>query len=96
MKKYEVIFIVRPTLEEATTKEVVKNFEAVLTNNKAIVEKTEFLGRKELAYEIKNYKAGFYYLITFEANDNVAIKEFDRLALISEDIIRHLVVKLDK
>ena len=96
MNKYEVIFIVRPTLEETASKEVVKNFEAVLTNNKAKVEKTEFLGRKELAYEIKNYKAGFYYLITFEINDNVALKEFDRLAKISEDIIRHMIVKLDK
>ena len=60
-----------------------------------IVLSVKDLGQKELAYEISGHKTGYYYLITIESNDSKAINEFDRLALISEDVIRHLIVKQD-
>lgn len=91
--KYEIMFIVRPNLEEASVKEVVKSFEKVLADNGAKVTASKDLGQKELAYEIKGHKTGFYFLVNLEANDAKAINEFDRLALISEDVIRHLIVK---
>ena len=94
--KYEIMFIVRPDLEEKAVKEVVKNFEKVLTDNKAKVTSSKDLGQKELAYEIKKYKTGFYFLINLESEDAKAINEFDRLAIINEDIIRHLIVKDEK
>lgn len=93
--KYEIMFIVRPNLEEAAVKEVAKSFEKVLTDNGAKVESVKDLGQKELAYEISGHKTGFYFLINLEANDAKAINEFERLALISEDVIRHLIVKQD-
>ena len=93
--KYEIMFIVRPNLEEASVKEVAKSFEKVLADNGAKVESSKDLGQKELAYEIKGHKTGFYFLINLEANDVKAINEFERLALISEDVIRHLIVKAD-
>lgn len=91
--KYEIMFIVRPNLEEASVKEVAKNFEKVLADNGAKVVASKDLGQKELAYEISGHKTGFYFLVNIEANDAKAINEFDRLALISEDVIRHLIVK---
>ena len=93
--KYEIMFIVRPNIEEASIKEVAKNFEKVLTDNGAKVLASKELGQKELAYEIKDHKTGYYFLINIEANDAKAINEFDRLALISEDVIRHLIIKED-
>ena len=93
--KYEIMFIVKPNLEESAVKAVAKNFEKVLTDNGAKVVSLKDLGQKELAYEIKGYKTGYYFLINIESNDAKAINEFDRLALISEDIIRHLIVKED-
>lgn len=96
MRKYEIMFIVRPDLEEGSIAEIVKNFENILVNNKAKVEKVDSLGKKDLAYEIKKHKSGYYYLITFETETDAPIKEFNRVALISEDMIRHLVVRLDK
>ena len=49
-----------------------------------------------LAYEIKvgsnTYKSGYYFVVNVEASDDKAIKEFDRLALISQDVVRHLVI----
>ncbi len=93
--KYEIMFIVRPNLEEEKVKEVAKGFEKVLEDNGAKVTSSKDLGQKELAYEINGHKTGYYYLINLEANDAKAINEFDRLALINEDVIRHLIVKED-
>ena len=93
--KYEIMFIVRPNLEENAAKDVAKAFEKTLTDNGAKVTSSKDLGQKELAYEVKGYKTGFYFLVNIEANDAKALNEFDRLALISEDVIRHLIVKED-
>ena len=93
MKKYEIWFIVRPDLEEKAIKEVAKNFEKVLVDNKANILSSKEMGQKELAYEIKKHKSGYYFLINVEAN-NKTIDEVNRLATISEDIIRHLIVRL--
>ena len=96
MKNYEIMFIVKPTLSEEDIKKVVKNFQDVITNNGGKITETVEMGQRELAYEIKKFKSGYYYVITLEANDDKAIKEFDRLALISNDIIRHLITNLEK
>ena len=93
--KYEIMFIVRPNLEENAAKDVAKNFEKVLSDNGAKILSSKDLGQKELAYEISGHKTGYYFLINLEANDAKAINEFDRLALISEDVIRHLIIKED-
>ena len=92
MKNYEIMFIVRPTLSEEDIKKTVKSFEDIITNNGGKVTETIEMGQRELAYEIKKFKSGYYYVITLEANDDKAIKEFDRLALISNDIIRHIII----
>ena len=95
MTNYEIMFIVRPTLSEEEIKGVVTNFEKVLADNGASNINVKELGQKELAYEIKKFKSGYYYVVTLEAADDKAIKEFDRLALISNDIIRHLITKIE-
>jgi small subunit ribosomal protein S6 len=96
MKNYEIMFIVRPTLGEEEIKEVAKNFEGILTSNGANITSSREMGQRELAYEIKKFKSGYYFLLVVEASDDKAIKEFDRLALISGDVIRHLITKLEK
>lgn len=95
MRKYEIMFIVRPDLEEASIKKVTENMKAVLEEKNAKVLEVKDMGQRDLAYEIKKYHKGYYTLITIEADNSDATKEFDRLALISEDIIRHLIVRVD-
>ena len=87
MKNYEIMFIVRPTLSEDEIKKVSKSFAKVVSSKE--------LGQKELAYEINDFNTGYYFLINVEAKDDKATKEFDRLALISKDIVRHLITKLE-
>ncbi|MBR4351118.1 MAG: 30S ribosomal protein S6 [Bacilli bacterium] len=93
MVKYEIMFIVRPDLEKDATAKVVKEFEKVLTSKKANILSSKEIGGQELAYEINGHKTGYYYLINVEAS-NEAINEFNRLATLSEDVIRHIVIKL--
>lgn len=95
MKKYEVMFIVRPDLDEASIKQVAENMKNTITSFGSNVTEVKEMGQRELAYEIKKYKNGYYFLFNVEAANADAIKEFDRLALISEDIIRHIVVKVE-
>lgn len=92
--KYEIMFIVRPNLEEGALKEVIASYEEVLKKNDAKIEFSKDMGQKELAYEIKNFKSGYYYLYEISSKDDKAEKEFDRLANLSEDIIRHIIIKL--
>ena len=93
MKKYEIMFIVRPTLGEDEVKKVIKDFGKILTSNGAKITNEKDMGQRELAYEIKDFKTGYYYLYNIEAKDDKAIREFDRLGLISKDVIRHLITK---
>lgn len=96
MKNYEIMFIVKPTLSEEEVNKVVSNFENVLTSNGATVTENKAMGQRELAYEIKKFNSGYYFLFTLESKDDKAINEFDRLALISNDVIRHLITKIEK
>lgn len=93
MKNYEIMYIIRTTISEDEIKNVAKSFEKVLTDNGAKVIDVTDMGQRELAYEIKDFKNGYYYVITIEANDDKAINEFDRLARNSKDVIRHLITK---
>ena len=92
MKNYEVMFIVKPNLEDEATNAVCENMKKVLENMGANIKEVKNMGRRELAYEVNTFKNGSYFLITLEG-DAKAVKEFDRVANISEDIIRHLIVK---
>ena len=96
MRKYEIMFIVRPDLEENAVKETVKKLEKVLTDNKAVITLSKELGQKEFAYEIKGFKSGFYYLYNIDSSNQKAIKEFDRIASIDESVVRHLILNIEK
>ena len=96
MRKYEIMFIVKPDLEEKAVKDTVKKLEKTLTDNKAVITLSKELGQKEFAYEIKGFKSGFYYLYNVDSNTDAAIKEFDRIASIDENIVRHLVLNVEK
>ena len=93
MKNYEIMFIVRPDVTEDVVKSTVKTLENVLTDGKAKITLSKELGQKEFAYEIKKFKSGYYFLYNI---DDAAIKEFDRVARIDENVVRHLIINLDK
>ena len=95
MKNYEIMYIIRTTIAEEEIKKVAKSFENVITSNGAKITDVNEMGQRELAYEIKDFKSGYYFVFEVESKDDKAIKEFDRLALINADIVRHLITKVE-
>ena len=95
MRKYEIMFIVRPDLEEAEIRNVAESMKNTLSENGGSVVDFKEMGQRELAYEIKDFKSGYYFVFEVESKNDKAIKEFDRLALINKDIIRHLITKVE-
>ena len=94
--KYELIFIVKPDLEESLINGVNESIKKSLKEMKAKIVEEKAWGQKELAYEINKYKNGYYFYFLIEEEDAEAINEFDRLALINENVIRHLIVRIDE
>ena len=93
MTNYEITFIVRPDMEEAEINKTAEELKKVLTSKKAKVLSEKAMGQKELAYEIKKFNTGFYFLFEVEANKE-AIDEFDHQVRINENLLRHLIVKV--
>ncbi len=95
MRNYELMFVVRPTLEDEATLQVLANVKKVLEQEKVKIVSEKNMGRRELAYEVKGFKNGNYFLLVVEATPE-AVAEFDRVANINEDIIRHIVVRVEE
>jgi small subunit ribosomal protein S6 len=92
MRKYEVMYIIRPSVDDEAKKAVVERFENVLTSSGAEIIESKDWGKRRLAYEINDFRDGFYQIVKMNSNSE-AVQEFDRLAKISDDIIRHIVVR---
>ena len=92
MRKYELMYIIRPNIEEEAKKALVERFQEILTSNGAEITEAKDWGKRRLAYEINDLREGFYMILNVNSNAE-AINEFDRLAKINEDILRHIVVK---
>lgn len=94
--KYEILYIIRPDLGDDQKKELIERFDAVLTNNGAEITKSDYWDKnRKFAYEIEDYTEGDYYLVNLDATNSDAINEFDRLARINDNILRHMVIRLD-
>ena len=94
MRKYEIMYIIRPTVEDEAKKALITRFDDILTSNGAEIIESKEWGKRRLAYEIDDLREGYYQLVTVNAGIE-AIDEFTRLANINEDIIRHMAVRLD-
>ena len=94
MRKYETMYIIRPDVEEEAKTNLVERFTKILTDNGAEIAKVDEKGKKRLAYEINDFRDGYYVLVNY-TGEEAATKEFDRLAKFSDDIIRHMAIRLE-
>ena len=94
MNKYEIMFVVKPDMEEAEIRKTAESMKKVLTDSKAKILEEKSIGQRELAYEVNKFTTGYYYLFVVEANA-AAEEEFKRVARINENVLRHIVVKVE-
>lgn len=95
MVKYEVTYIIKPDVEEEADKALVERYSGLVTGSGGTVEKIDDWGKKQLAYEIDDYTEGHYIYMEFSCDPEYP-KELERNFKINEDIIRYLIIKLDK
>jgi len=92
---YEVTYILRPNLEEADVEARANAIGEIIKGQGGEIVAIEKLGKKRLAYEINDLREGNYVVMQFKAT-GVASKELERQMKLHEDVIRHLVIALDK
>ena len=94
MKKYELMFIINPTILEEGRETVIAKVNNILTTAGATVLKSEKWEERKLAYPIDKKKTGFYVLTTLEM-DGTKLTEVESKLNITEEVMRYIVVKND-
>ena len=91
---YEVVFIVRPDASDEQLEAAVQDVSQFITGRDGVVDEVEQWGKKRLAYPIRHYREGSYVLTRFQLSPDQN-GELDSSLRISEDVIRHLLIRLD-
>lgn len=92
MRKYEIMYILRPDLEEEAVQAAKENLAKILTDNGAEINEVQEMGKRRLAYEINDLNTGVYAVLYVTAGSE-AINEFDRLTKINENVLRFMVIR---
>lgn len=95
MKRYEIMYIIRPNLEDGVRTALIEELSKILIDFKSENLKVSEWGNKDLAYEIADVKKGYYVIFDVEAPVE-AINELDRVMRIRENVIRHIVIARDE
>ena len=94
MNKYEIMFIVKSTLDEETIKKTSEDLQKLINIKPCKVVEFKEMGRKKLAYPIKKEVSGYYFVMNVEATHET-LAEFDRKVTINENVLRHLIIKVE-
>lgn len=95
MRKYEIMYILDASLEEAARQEVIDTLHGIIVNDGGTIDKVNEWGVRELAYRIEDMTKGYYMVVEFSA-DIDAVSELDRICRINQNVVRHLIVNLEE
>lgn len=91
MKKYEIMYVLVNNISDEEKDALIEKVSALITKNNGVIESTEKLGTKKLAYEIDKKREGFYVLTNFEANASVP-NTISNTLRITTGILRYIIV----
>jgi len=94
MNKYELMFIIDPTLEDTKKEAYIEEVKGIIATEGEVSD-TDVWGLRKLAYPILKKTEGYYVVMHFTANP-VLPKELDRRLRISDNCMRHIIVNLDE
>ncbi len=95
MRDYEIMYIIKPELDEEAVQAVVDRFNTLIADNGGEVVTADKWGKRKLAYEIKDYRDGIYILVNFKGEAGTA-RELDRVLKITDDILRFMIISKEK
>jgi len=90
---YELVFIISPEVVEDRINDITESVNQFITGKGGTVSEVEQWGKRRLAYPIKHFEEGNYVLVRFKMEPGYN-KELETNLRISEDILRHLLIKL--
>jgi len=96
MRYYEILYIVNPNFERKIIDNTIKEIDSRLKETKSKIINHSIWGKKRLAYTIQGHKYGTYILLHYESGDQKKLDEFDAWLKLSDLVIRHMIVKLDR
>jgi small subunit ribosomal protein S6 len=94
MRRYEMMIILDPALEERTVQPSLDQFLKVVTTAGGSVDKVDVWGRRRLAYEISKKSEGIYTVVDLMAEPD-AVKELDRQLNLNEAVLRTKILRPD-
>jgi len=94
MRRYELMLLFRPDLEDDKLQSAVEKVTRAIVNAGGALTKVSPWGKRRLAYDIQHFREASYFLLHFDIAP-AQIREIERGLLISEEILRHLVVVLE-
>jgi small subunit ribosomal protein S6 len=94
-RQYELVYIVTPDASEQQVAELHTQIEQIVQRFQGTLDKTENWGRRKLAYEIGHHREGTYVVETITGSGEL-MKEIDRRLRVIDQVIRHLVVRVDE
>lgn len=95
MRNYELLFIIRPNLDEEVNEAVINKCTAIIESQGGEVIKLDKWGKRRLAYDIQKLHEGFYVLINFKGVAAVA-HELERILKINDDVIRQMIIRQEE
>lgn len=95
MRKYEIMFIVRPDIADEELDKLVANIETNVTNAGGQLTGTERMGKRRLAYTVGKFNDGNYILIKMEGPGS-SVKEIERRLRVTEQVIKFITVRTDE
>jgi small subunit ribosomal protein S6 len=95
MRRYELMLLLRPDLEDDKLQSAVEKVTRAVVNAGGALTKVSPWGKRRLAYEIQHFREASYFLIHFDIAP-AAVREIERGLLISEEILRHMVILLEE
>jgi small subunit ribosomal protein S6 len=94
-RRYELVYVVSPEATDEQVNALHDQVQAIVTRYEGTLEKTENWGRRKLAYEIGHHREGTYVLEVLVGSGEM-VKEIDRRFKVTDEIIRHLTVRVDE
>jgi small subunit ribosomal protein S6 len=94
MRRYELMLLLRPDLEDDKLQAAVEKVTRAIVNGGGSLSKVSPWGKRRLAYDIGRHREASYFLIHFDIEPS-QVREIERGLLISEEILRHLVTVLE-
>ena len=92
MKKYEIMYILKANLDDATRNELIGKLNNYLTVDGGTIDNVNEWGLRDLAYEINKDKKGYYVVIEASVSSSNVVDEFARRAKLNANVLRHLVI----